>query len=462
MKIYNSMSRNKDEFIPIGDTVKIYACGPTVYNLIHIGNARPLCVFDVLRRYLVWRGYKVKFVQNFTDVDDKMINRANEMGITVKELAEKYISEYKKDAAGLNVMPPDIAPRATENIDEIIDIIKTLIDKGCAYQSGGDVYFDTSKAKGYGDISHQSIEQLQSGARIEVSDLKRSPLDFALWKGAKPGEPSWDSPFGPGRPGWHIECSAMARRYLGNTIDIHCGGRDLMFPHHENETAQSRCANGCEFANYWMHNGHVNFNNEKMSKSKGNFFTVREIAQKYGYEPIRFTLLASHYRSPINFTEGIMQQNISALQRLKTCRENLEFYIQNAPQSGEKVKFDSFRSDFITSLDDDLNTADAIGIMFEMVKSVNVAVENKMDKESAENALKLFDEFNNVLGIIYEEPDSKNGAGDDDAEIERLISERAAAKSEKNYARADKIRNILNEMGVIVEDTPQGAKWRRK
>ena len=359
-------------------------------------------------------------------------------------------------------MPPDVAPRATENIDEIIDIIKTLIDKGCAYQSGGDVYFDTSKAKGYGDISHQSIEQLQSGARIEVSDLKRSPLDFALWKGAKPGEPSWDSPFGPGRPGWHIECSAMARRYLGNTIDIHCGGRDLMFPHHENETAQSRCANGCEFANYWMHNGHVNFNNEKMSKSKGNFFTVREIAQKYGYEPIRFTLLASHYRSPINFTEGIMQHNISALQRLKTCRENLEFYLQNAPQSGEKVKFDSFRADFISALDDDLNTADAIGVMFEMVKSVNVAIENKMDKESAENALKLFDEFNNVLGILYEEPDGKNGAGDDDAEIERLISERAAAKSEKNYARADEIRNILSEMGVIVEDTPQGAKWRRK
>lgn len=461
MKIYNSMSRSKDEFIPISDTVKIYACGPTVYNLIHIGNARPLCVFDVLRRYLAWRGYKVKFVQNFTDVDDKMINRANEMGISVKELAEKYISEYKKDAAGLNVMPPDAAPRATENIDEIIDIIKTLIDKGCAYQSGGDVYFDTSKAIGYGDISHQSIEQLQSGARIEISDLKRRPLDFALWKGAKPGEPFWDSPFGPGRPGWHIECSAMARRYLGNTIDIHCGGRDLMFPHHENETAQSRCANGCEFAKYWMHNGHVNFNNEKMSKSKGNFFTVREIAQKYGYEPIRFTLLASHYRSPINFTEGIMQQNISALQRLRTCRENLEFYLQNAPQSGEKVKFDTFRAEFIAALDDDLNTADAIGVMFEMVKSVNVAVENKMDKESAEGALELFDEFNGVLGILYKEPDAKNGS-DDEAEIERLISERAAAKADKNYARADEIRNILSEMGVIVEDTPQGAKWRRK
>ncbi len=460
MKIYNSMTQSKDEFIPIGDTVKIYACGPTVYNLIHIGNARPLCVFDVLRRYLAWRGYKVRFVQNFTDVDDKMINRANEMGISVKELAEKYIAEYQKDAAGLNVMPPDAAPRATENIDEIIDIINTLLDKGCAYRSGGDVYFDTSKAKGYGDISHQSIEQLQSGARIEVSDLKRSPLDFALWKGAKPGEPSWESPFGPGRPGWHIECSAMARRYLGNTIDIHCGGRDLMFPHHENETAQSRCANGCEFANYWMHNGHVNFNNEKMSKSKGNFFTVRELAEKYGYEPIRFTLLASHYRSPINFTEGIMQQNISALQRLRTCRENLKFYIKNAPQSGEKADFEKYRADFAAALDDDLNTADAIGAVFELVKAVNVAIENKMDKASAENALKLFDELNGVLGILYEQPKSENGS--DDAEIERLIAERTAAKAEKNYARADEIRNTLSDMGVIVEDTPQGVKWRRK
>lgn len=460
MKIYNSMTQSKDEFIPIGDTVKIYACGPTVYNLIHIGNARPLCVFDVLRRHLAWRGYRVRFVQNFTDVDDKMINRANEMGISVKELAEKYIAEYQKDAAGLNVMPPDAAPRATENIDEIIDIINTLLDKDCAYRSGGDVYFDTSKAKGYGDISHQSIEQLQSGARIEVSDLKRSPLDFALWKGAKPGEPSWESPFGPGRPGWHIECSAMARRYLGNTIDIHCGGRDLMFPHHENETAQSRCANGCEFANYWMHNGHVNFNNEKMSKSKGNFFTVRELAEKYGYEPIRFTLLASHYRSPINFTEGIMQQNISALQRLRTCRENLKFYIKNAPQSGEKADFEKYRADFAAALDDDLNTADAIGAVFELVKAVNVAIENKMDKASAENALKLFDELNGVLGILYEQPKSENGS--DDAEIERLIAERTAAKAEKNYARADEIRNTLSDMGVIVEDTPQGVKWRRK
>ena len=399
-------------------------------------------------------------MQNFADVDDSMINRANEMGISVKELAEKYIAEYQKDAAGLNVMPPDAAPRATENIDEIIDIINTLLDKGCAYRSGGDVYFDTSKAKGYGDISHQSIEQLQSGARIEVSDLKRSPLDFALWKGAKPGEPSWESPFGPGRPGWHIECSAMARRYLGNTIDIHCGGRDLMFPHHENETAQSRCANGCEFANYWMHNGHVNFNNEKMSKSKGNFFTVRELAEKYGYEPIRFTLLASHYRSPINFTEGIMQQNISALQRLRTCRENLKFYIKNAPQSGEKADFEKYRADFAAALDDDLNTADAIGAVFELVKAVNVAIENKMDKASAENALKLFDELNGVLGILYEQPKSENGS--DDAEIERLIAERTAAKAEKNYARADEIRNTLSDMGVIVEDTPQGVKWRRK
>ncbi len=459
MKIYNTMTRNKDELRPIGDTVKIYACGPTVYNYIHIGNARPLCVFDVLRRHLAWRGYKVKFVQNFTDVDDKMINSANNLDISVAELAEKYIAEYKKDAQGLNVMPPDVAPRATDNIDEIIDIISTLIDRDCAYQSGGDVYFDTSKAKGYGDISHQSIEQLQSGARIEVSELKRSPLDFALWKGEKPGEPSWDSPFGKGRPGWHIECSAMARKYLGNTIDIHCGGRDLMFPHHENETAQSRCANGCEFANYWMHNGHVNVDNEKMSKSKGNFFTVREIAEKYGYEPIRFTLLASHYRSPINFNKEVLVQNVNALQRLKTCRENLEFYISSdTPGLSEGTDFSLYRDRAAAALDDDLNTADAIGVLFDLVKEINIAIDSKMDKSSAKAALGVFDEIAGVLGILY----TKEEKSGDDSDIERLISERTAAKKDKNYARADQIRDELSKMGIIIEDTPAGVKWRRK
>lgn len=458
MRIYNTKTRSKDEFKPLGDTVTIYACGPTVYNMIHIGNARPLCVFDVLRRYLAWRGYKVRFVQNFTDVDDKMINSANSLGISVKELAEKYIAEYKKDAGGLNVMPPDVAPRATENIDEIISMISTLLDKGCAYKSGGDVYFDTSKAKGYGDISHQSIEQLQSGARIEVSDLKKSPLDFALWKGAKPGEPYWSSPFGDGRPGWHIECSAMARRYLGKTIDIHCGGRDLMFPHHENETAQSRCANDCEFAIFWMHNGHVNFNNEKMSKSKGNFFTVRQIAEKYGYEPIRFTLLASHYRSPVNFTEDIVKQNVSALLRMRTCRDNLAFYLTSAPEDGAAADFSAFRQRFADAMDDDLNTADAIGVIFDLVKEINVNIDSRMNAASAKSASALLDEMTGVLGLLYTEDDTS----DNDAQIEQLIAERTAAKKEKNYARADEIRSELADMGIIIEDTPSGVKWRRR
>ena len=335
MRIYNTLTRSKQELNTVEPgKVKIYACGPTVYNYIHIGNARPICVFDVLRRYLEWRGYEVDYVSNFTDIDDKLIKKANEEGITVAEVAERYIKEFRVDADGLNVRKATVHPRATENIDSIIEIIRTLEEKGYAYASGGDVYFRAGRFKDYGKLSHQPLEELEAGARIDVSEIKEDPMDFCLWKSAKPGEPYWESPWGKGRPGWHIECSAMAGRYLGKTVDIHCGGQDLIFPHHENEIAQSECANGCEFAHYWMHNGYINVDNRKMSKSLGNFFTVREVADKYGYEPIRYIMIASQYRSPINYSIDIIEQAKAALDRLYTCRKNAEFADQNAPEGG--------------------------------------------------------------------------------------------------------------------------------
>lgn len=463
MRIFNTMTRQKEEFIPNNpDEVKIYACGPTVYNYIHIGNARPLCVFDVLRRYLEYKGYNVKFVQNFTDVDDKIIKRANEEGITFEEVSKKYIEEFWIDANGLNFKKASVHPKATENIDEIINIIKTLEEKGYAYAVDGDVYFRTLKFKEYGKLSHQPIEDLQSGARIAIGEKKENPLDFALWKAAKEGEPYWDSPWGKGRPGWHIECSAMNKRFLGDTIDIHCGGQDLIFPHHENEIAQSECANGCTFSKYWMHNGYINVDNVKMSKSLGNFKTVREIANVYGYEVIRYFLISSHYRSPINYSLEIIEQCKSALERLYTCRESLDFALKNAkdiPDDEELIKkLNSHREQFITAMDDDLNTADGVAAVFELVKDINTSILDKeVSKNVCQTAAAVFDELCDVLGILY---NRKNN--DVDSDIEALIEERQQARANKDWATADRIRDELKAKGIILKDTPQGVTWTKE
>lgn len=461
MKIFNTMSRRKEEFIPVDpNEVKIYACGPTVYNFIHIGNARPLCVFDVLRRYLEYRGYNVKFVQNFTDVDDKIIKRANEENSTFEEVSEKYIKEFWTDAHGLNFKDATVHPKATENIDEIIEIIKTLEEKGYAYAVDGDVYYRTLKFKDYGKLSHQPIDDLQSGARIAVGDKKEDPLDFALWKAAKEGEPYWDSPWGKGRPGWHIECSAMNKRYLGNTIDIHCGGQDLIFPHHENEIAQSEAANGCMFSKYWMHNGYINVDNVKMSKSLGNFKTVREIADVYGYEVIRYFLISSHYRSPINYNLEIIEQCKSALERLYNCRESLDFSIKNAKtdiadDNEILALIDSRKEQFINSMDDDLNTADGIAAVFDLVSDINTKIINKkVSKNVCQKAADMFDELTGVLGLVYNR--KSNDINDD---IEKLIEERQQARANKDWATADRIRDELKAQGITLKDTPQGVTW---
>ncbi len=465
MKIYNTMTRQKEDFVPLDENeVRIYACGPTVYNYIHIGNARPLCVFDVLRRYLEYRGYNVKFVQNFTDIDDKIIKRANEEGVSYEEISEKYINEFWTDADGLNFKHATVHPKATENIDEIIDIIKTLMDKGFAYEAGGDVYFRTLKFNEYGKLSHQPIEDLESGARIAIGEVKEDPLDFALWKGAKPGEPYWDSPWGKGRPGWHIECSAMNRKYLGNTIDIHCGGKDLVFPHHENEIAQSECANGCTFARYWMHNGYINVDNVKMSKSLGNFKTVREIAEVYGYEVIRYFLISAHYRSPINYSVDIIEQCKNALERLYTCRESLDFALENADDpagdnDSELISlFDSRKNEFIAAMDDDLNTADAIAALFELTKDINTNVLGKdASKAVCERAAAVFDELCDVLGLLYNRKENTLSS-----DIEALIEKRQEARKNKDWATADKIRDELKAQGIILKDTPQGVTWTKE
>ena len=458
MKIFNTLTRQKDEFRPINDgEVKIYACGPTVYNYIHIGNARPLCVFDVLRRYFEWRGYKVNFVQNFTDIDDKLINKANDEGITVPEVAERYIGEFWTDAKGLNVREATVHPRATDNIKEIQGIISTLIEKGYAYESGGDVYYRAKKFKEYGKLSHQPLDDLEAGARIETGDIKEDPMDFCLWKGAKPGEPFWDSPWGQGRPGWHIECSAMAGRYLGKTIDIHCGGLDLTFPHHENEIAQSEAANGCEVAHYWMHNGFINVDNHKMSKSLNNFFTVRDVADKFGYEPIRYFLISSQYRSPINYSVDIIEQAKNSLERLYTCRNNIDFALQNANDGGEIPAFiENAKNDFITAMEDDLNTADALAAIFTLVREINTAIANGAGKVTLEACADMFDQLTGVLGLVYNRKQEVL-----DSEIEELIEKRTEARKNRDLKTADAIRDQLKEMGIILEDTPQGVKWSR-
>lgn len=463
MKIFNTLSRSKEDFVPVDpNEVKIYACGPTVYNYIHIGNARPLCVFDVLRRYMEYRGYNVKFVQNFTDVDDKIIKRANEENSTFEEISKKYIDEFWIDAHGLNFKDATVHPKATENIDEIIEIIKSLEKKGYAYAVDGDVYYRTLKFKGYGKLSHQPIDDLQSGARIAVGEKKEDPLDFALWKAAKEGEPYWDSPWGKGRPGWHIECSAMNKRYLGNTIDIHCGGQDLIFPHHENEIAQSEAANDAMFSKYWMHNGYINVDNVKMSKSLGNFKTVREIADVYGYEVIRYFLISSHYRSPINYNLEIIEQCKSALERLYNCRESLDFAVKNAsadlPDDEEIIKLiDSRKEQFITAMDDDLNTADGIAAIFDLVSDINTKIINKdVSKNVCTAAADMFDELTGVLGLVYNRKSNSL-----DEEIEKLIEERQQARANKDWATADRIRDELKAQGITLKDTPQGVIWTK-
>ncbi len=463
MKIFNTLTRSKEELKTIEDKkVKIYACGPTVYNFIHIGNARPLCVFDVLRRYLEYRGYDVRFVQNFTDIDDKIIKRANEEGVSYKEISEKYIEEFWTDAKGLNVRPATVHPKATENIDEIINIISTLIEKGYAYEADGDVYFSPKKFSEYGKLSHQPLEDLEAGARIMVGEVKKEPMDFALWKNAKPGEPYWQSPWGNGRPGWHIECSAMNRRYLGETIDIHCGGQDLIFPHHENEIAQSECCNSAPFANYWMHNGYITVDNVKMSKSLNNFFTVRDVANAYGYEPIRYLLISSQYRSPINYSTDIIEQCKASLNRLYTCRDNLDFAIANAVDGTEtdevKAMLLSRRDQFINAMEDDLNTADALASIFELVRDINTKIisasANKADCQAAAN---MFDELCAVLGIVYNRTVQSL-----DQEVEELIEKRTQARKDKNWAEADRIRDELKARGIVLEDTAQGVKWHKE
>lgn len=460
MKLFNSLTAKKEEFVPITPgEVKMYSCGPTVYNYFHIGNARPFIIFDTLRRYLEYSGYKVKFVQNFTDIDDKMINKANELGITVRELADKYIAEYFKDAEGLGIHRATVHPRATENIDAIIEIISKLVESGYAYNVDGDVYYSTKKFSEYGKLSHQPLEELESGARIDVSEDKRDPMDFALWKKQKPGEPAWESPWGMGRPGWHIECSAMANKYLDKSIDIHSGGQDLIFPHHENEIAQSEAANGCTFANYWVHNGYINVDNKKMSKSLGNFFTVRDVAKEFDYEVIRFFMLSAHYRSPINFSKDLMESAKSSLGRIYTCIENLEFLSQNArdvslkDSEEESVKtLSGYKDKFIAAMDDDLNTADAISAIFEIVSYANKNIDSDSSKELIEKYIATIKELGDILGLL------RKSKTDVPAEIQSILDERAAARAEKNWGKSDELRDKLKELGYIVKDTKQGQQ----
>ena len=463
MQIYNTMTRRKEELVPLKPgEISIYVCGPTVYSFIHIGNARPLIVFDTLRRYLEYRGYKVKFVQNFTDVDDKVIRRANEDGCSIRDVAEKYIAEYYKDAEALNVKKATVAPRATEHMDEIISLIKSLIEKGHAYPAdNGDVYFAVRSYDSYGKLTGQSIESLESGARIDPGEHKRDPLDFALWKSAKPGEPSWDSPWGKGRPGWHIECSAMSMSILGETFDIHAGGKDLIFPHHENEIAQSEACTGKPFARYWMHNGHINIEGQKMSKSVGNFRNVRDIISEFDPNVLRLFMLSAHYASPINFRRELMEQTAAAYERLCTARERLrEAQTANNPNAEEEGAFaaalEGYKQSFIEAMDDDLNTADAIGVLFELVRTVNTFVTEKHSKAAIDNAARAFDELTDVLGIST---DAKSEEFPEEAV--RLLNERTEARAAKNWALADELRNRLAQLGFAVEDSKQGAKLKR-
>lgn len=464
VKVYNTLTRAKEEFVPLEEgKVKMYVCGPTVYNYIHIGNARPFIIFDTLRRYLEYRGYDVTYVQNFTDVDDKIINRSHEEGISPEEVAAKYIKEYFVDCDGLGIKRATVHPQVTDNIQQIIEFIKELEDKGYAYAVNGDVYFDTNKFEGYGKLSGQKQEDLEAGARIEVNDQKRHPMDFVLWKAKKEGEPGWDSPWGEGRPGWHIECSVMSKRYLGETIDIHAGGQDLTFPHHENEIAQSEARSGKTFSKYWMHNGYININDEKMSKSKGNFFTVRDISKLYDLEIVRFFMLSAHYRNPVNFSDEMLNQAKAGLERLYNTKEKLEFTLSNLVESPltekeiELVKeLDNFRQKFIDAMDDDVNTADAVSVIFELAKLINSNVDENSSLEFAKKCLDEFNELTGVLNIVNKKKDTVL-----DKDIEELIQKRTDAKKNKEFQLADDIRQQLLDMGIVLEDTRQGVKWKR-
>lgn len=467
MKIYNTMSKRKEEFVPLEEgKVKMYVCGPTVYNLIHIGNARPMIVFDTVRRYFEYRGYEVNFVSNFTDVDDKIIKKAIEEGVTADEISKRYIAECKKDMNAMNIMPATKNPLATEEICGMVDMIQTLIDKGYAYEKNGTVYYRTRKFKDYGKLSHKNLDDLQSGGRtllVTGEDEKEDPLDFVLWKPKKEGEPAWESPWSEGRPGWHIECSEMSKKYLGEQIDIHAGGEDLIFPHHENEIAQSEAANGKEFAKYWMHNGFLNIDNRKMSKSLGNFFTVREISEKYDLQVLRFFMLSAHYRSPLNFSADLMEAAKNGLERILTAAENLRFLTSGAAD-GEMTEQEKAQAEeaqkyvrgFEKAMDDDFNTADAVASVFELVKFINTTADGSSSKAYLDSLYEELSSLTGVLGIIIEKKEEML-----DDEIEAMIEKRQAARREKNFALADQIRDELLARGIILEDTREGVKWKK-
>ena len=464
MKIYNSLTRKKEEFVPLEPgKVSMYVCGPTVYNYFHIGNGRTFIVFDTIRRYMEYRGYEVNFVQNFTDIDDKMINKANEENTTVKEIGDKYICEYYKDADGLNIKRATTNPRATEYISEIIEFVSGLIEKGYAYEVNGDVYFRTKKFEGYGQLIGQNLDDLQAGARINVDERKEDPMDFAIWKAQKPGEPAWECPWGLGRPGWHIECSCMAKNLLGDTIDIHAGGMDLSFPHHENEIAQSEALTGKKFANYWMHAAFLNVNNQKMSKSLNNFLTARDALKQYDADVIRFLMLSGHYRIQLNFSSDLLESAKASVERLYNAIGNLENLIsevKNEKMTDEEVKYleslGSYRQRYIEKMDDDFNTADAISVLFDLIRDINSNIGINSSKELCEKALELIRELGLPLGILQ-----KTTKGNLEAEIEALIAERQQARKDRNFALADKIRDELKARGIELLDTPQGVRWKK-
>lgn len=464
MKIYNTLTKSKEEFVPLEEgKVKMYVCGPTVYNDIHIGNARPMIVFDTVRRYFEYKGYDVNYVSNFTDVDDKIIKKANEEGVTCKEITERYIKSVKEDMAAMNVKPATVHPKATEEIGGMIEMIQTLIDKGHAYEKNGTVYFKTRSFKGYGKLSKKNIDDLESGARIAVNEEKEDPLDFVLWKPKKEGEPAWPSPWSEGRPGWHIECSEMSKKYLGEQIDIHAGGEDLIFPHHENEIAQSEAANGKELAKYWIHNGFLNIDNKKMSKSEGNFFTVKEIGAKFPLEVLRFFMLSVHYRNPINFSRELMEATQTSLERIKTAVFNLNDLLKTVEdkemtveETKELENVAALQAKFEAAMDDDFNTADAISAIFELVKLANSTVSGQNSKTFVQKVVDEITKLCDILGIVTEQEVELL-----DNEIEQLIEERQAARKAKNFARADEVRNLLLEKGIILEDTREGVRWKR-
>ncbi len=462
IEIYNSLTNQKEPFIPIKEgEVKIYSCGPTVYNYFHIGNARPFIFFDVVRRYFKYAGYHVIFIQNFTDVDDKIIKKAAEEGKEPQEIADQYIQEYFTDADALGIGRADMYPRVSENIDTILSLIQTLVDKGMAYEKDGNVYYRVRTFASYGKLSKRDIEELEVGARVEISEEKEDPLDFALWKKKKEGEIYWDSPFGQGRPGWHIECSAMAQKYLGEQIDIHGGGADLIFPHHENEIAQSEGATGKQFAKYWMHNGYININNEKMSKSLGNFFTVRDIAKEFDLETVRFFILNAHYRSPINFSRELVESAASSLQRIYNAKNNLDYLLKQDTSDKEasqqiSEQLEQYKTQFCAAMDNDFNTADAIAAIFELVRFINTNIDENSTHEDIKAAKAMLEELTGVLNIAQHSQEELL-----DEDIEALIAQRQEARKNKDFALADKIRDDLKEKGILLEDTKEGVKWKK-